>query len=323
MMANGGILELPVSLDWRTLAFTGAISLLACVFAGLAPGLSARRANVNPALKQVGGGHRRLGRALVMAQLCISMTLLVGASLFIRTLIKLYSVDTGLRTGGVLSFNLRSKTRFPSLSAPSSCKSRIVDRLQSLPGVILASASEIMPRGGALGSPGASGRLRDSAPGEDDTVAFNVQLRRSSTSPSPAGTPAVVWARSSSSGMPPESTPVAIVNESLARAFFGGQPPLGRHVTSVGIAYEEWWVSSKTRNTRTSARPRREPCISRGLQRAGNAQPNNYSYLARVAGGDPMRLAPLMERAIPEIDSSLRLLTPQTFEETVGSIHTQ
>ncbi len=51
--------------------------------------------SVNPALKQVrSGGHRRLGRALVVTQLAISMTLLVGASLFIRTLVKLYSVDT-------------------------------------------------------------------------------------------------------------------------------------------------------------------------------------------------------------------------------------
>jgi predicted permease len=87
MMANGDQLYLSVLPDWRILAFTGAISLLACVAAGLAPGLNAGRSNVNPALKQVrSGGHRRLGRALVVAQLCISMTLLIGASLFIRTL---------------------------------------------------------------------------------------------------------------------------------------------------------------------------------------------------------------------------------------------
>ena len=57
---------------------------------GLRPGSMRGRGNVNPALKQVRGGrHRGLGRALVVAQLAISMALLVGASLFIRTLVKL------------------------------------------------------------------------------------------------------------------------------------------------------------------------------------------------------------------------------------------
>ena len=92
MMANGDELALKLSPDWRIFAFTGAVSLLACIFAGLAPGLSAGRASVNPTLKEVrSSGHRRVGRVLVVAQLAISMTLLVGASLFIRTLVKLYS----------------------------------------------------------------------------------------------------------------------------------------------------------------------------------------------------------------------------------------
>ncbi len=241
--------------------------------------------------------------------------LLVGASLFIRTLIKLYSVDTGLRTGGVLSFNLRSKTRFPSERAVE-LQISIVDRLQSLPGVILASASEIMPLGEGLWDRQVQVEGYVFRPGEDDTVAFNAVAPKAS--PSPAGTP-LLFGRDFEQRDAAGSTPVAIVNESLARAFFGSQPPLGRHVTSVGIAYEVVGIvkDAKYENLRKAA-PR--TMYIPWLQRAGN-QPNNYSYLARVAGGDPMRLAPLMERAIPEIDSSLRLLTPQTFEETVGSTH--
>ncbi len=149
MMANGDQLDLAVTPDWRILAFTGAISLLACVLAGLAPGLNAGKTNVNPALKQVrSGGHRRLGRALVVAQLGISMTLLVGASLFIRTLVKLYGVDTGLHTDGVFTFGVSTKTQFPPARALA-IQSAIVDRLQAMPGVVYASAAANPPISGS------------------------------------------------------------------------------------------------------------------------------------------------------------------------------
>ena len=86
MMANGEDLPLDVAPIGGCLRLHGAVSLLACVLAGLAPGLSARKTSVNPALKQVRTGGVIAGWArLVVAQLAISMTLLVGASLFIRT----------------------------------------------------------------------------------------------------------------------------------------------------------------------------------------------------------------------------------------------
>src|SRR5262249_40588245 len=109
MMANGGTLVLSAAPDWRVLAFTAAASLLACVFAGLAPGLHAVRNKLNPALKEGrSGGHRRLGQSLVIAQLSISMVLMVGATLFVGTLVKLYGIDRGLVTKGILTFGLRT-----------------------------------------------------------------------------------------------------------------------------------------------------------------------------------------------------------------------
>ena len=152
MMANGGEMDLVVSPDWRVLAFTGVVSVLTCVVAGLAPGLSAGRVSVNPTLKEVrsGSGRRHLGRVLVVAQLAISMTLLVGASLFIRTLVKLYSVDTGLHTGGVFTFGVTAKHHFPAVRSVA-IQNAIVDRLQSLPGVVFASAANMLPLGAAFG----------------------------------------------------------------------------------------------------------------------------------------------------------------------------
>jgi predicted permease len=312
MMANGGKLDLPVSLDWRILGFTGAISLLACVFAGLAPGLNAGKASVNPALKEVrSGGHRRLGRVLVMAQLCISMTLLVGASLFIRTLVKLYSVDTGLRTGGVLTFSVRSRTKFPPARAYA-IQTAIVDRLRSLPGVVSASAVADLPITGGLWTRAIQVEDYVFRPGEDDTVAFNVVAPKYFAV---TGTP-LLLGRDFDERDAADSKPATIVNESFVRYFFGGQPPLGRHVTSLQIAYEVVGVVKDAKYESLRAAAPKTMYIP-WLQRKGE-QPNGYSYLARVAGGDPMRLAPLMERTIPEIDSAVRLLTPETFAEAVN-----
>jgi predicted permease len=311
MMANGGKLDLPVSPDWRILAFTGAISMLACVLSGLAPGLNAGRGSVNPALKEVRtGGHRRLGRALVVAQLCISMTLLVGASLFIRTLVKLYSVDTGLRTGGVFTFGVTTKTQFPPARALA-IQSAIVDRLQSIPGVVYASAAAMGPITGYLWSDSVQVEGYVFRPGEDNTVALNAIAPKFFAV---TGTP-LLLGRDFDERDAAGQKPVAIVNQLFARSYFAGQSLLGRHVTSANVVYEVVGVVADAKYGNLRAAMPKTLYIS-WMQRQG-ARPTGYAYFARVAGGDPMRVAPAMERAIPEVDSALRLRMPQTFAEAI------
>ena len=91
---NGQSIELSAAPDWRVFAFTAVVVLFACVVAGLAPALHAARFNVNPALKETRvQGHRWPGKVLVVAQLAISMILVVGATLFLRTLVNLYPLS--------------------------------------------------------------------------------------------------------------------------------------------------------------------------------------------------------------------------------------
>ena len=130
--------------------------------------------SVNPALKETraGGGHRSLGRLLVVAQLAISMTLLVGAGLFIRTLVKLYSVDTGIRRGGIFVFNLNAKHHFPPERSVE-IQTAIVDRLRSLPGVTFATAANMLPLTGGLWTRQVQPEGYTFHAGEDDSAAFN------------------------------------------------------------------------------------------------------------------------------------------------------
>src|SRR4030095_16067206 len=131
---NGSRRALTVAHDWRVVAFTAAVSLAACIVAGLVPALQAFSVTINPALKEVRAhGHGRLGRSLVVAQLAISMILVVGATLFIGTLVKLYAVDRGFDSAGLLVVQVRSNRPYP-VGRLSAIQAALLDGLRTLPG---------------------------------------------------------------------------------------------------------------------------------------------------------------------------------------------
>jgi len=311
MMANGDVLALRPTPDWRVFAFTAAVSALACILAGLAPGLKAGKTHLDPGLRQsrVVGSHRRLGRSLVVVQFAISMTLLVGASLFIRTLVKLYHVDAGVRVGGVFLFNVSSKHHFSDARSVE-IENAILDRLRTLPGVVVASAANILPLGNGLWTREVKVEGYAFRPGEDDTAAINAVAPGYFAA---TGTPLILGRDFNERD---ESGPAhpAIVNQAFVHELLSGQPPLGKRVTSNDVTYEIVGVAkdAKYENLRKGApRTLYFPWLELGNQ------PMGYSYLARVAGGDPMRLAPLVERAIPQIDSATRMHFPGTFQDHV------
>jgi predicted permease len=243
-------------------------------------------------------------------QLCISMTLLIGASLFIRTLVKLYNVDTGVRTEGVFLFNIATKIQFPAARGLA-IESAIVDRLRQMPGVIAASAAAMPPIAGGLWDQRVQLDGYVFRPGADDTAAFNAVAPKVFAV---TGTP-LLLGRDFNERDAAGAKPVAIVNQSFVRSFFGGQPPLGRHVTSANLVYEIVGVVGDTRYE--SLRKAMPKTMFIPLSQRQGGRPTGYTYMARIDGGDPMRLAPLMERAISQVDSALRLRDPQTFAESV------
>jgi predicted permease len=318
MMANGDALALQAAPDWRIFGFTAAVSVLVCVLAGLAPGLSAARVTINPALKRVraAGGHPRMGRVLVVVQLAISMTLLVGASLFIRTLQKLYHVDTGIRTGDVFLFSVSSKHHFAG-ARTTEIELALVDRLHSLPGVVFATAANVVPLSGGLWSRQVQPEGYTFHAGEDDSAAFNAVAPEFF---GVTGTP-LLLGRDFNRHDNADSPPVAIVNQRFVREFFGGRPPLGRHIVSakttyeiVGVVKDAKYEGLRQGVPRTVYVPWTHQDDAAGKNRS---QPMGFSYMARVAGGDPLRLAPLMARAVPEIEPAMRMYYAHTLEFSI------
>ena len=229
------------SIDMRVMAFNFGLALVTGLLFGLAPAFRATRPNLAPTLKDQigsvigGGGGVTLRKALVVAQVTLSILLLVGAGLFIRTLRNLRLVDLGLRPESLVAFNVN-----PSLSGytPGRCKqfyAQVVERLRGEPGVQSVAFANIAILEGNESDWSVTVEGYASKPGESTSTYFNAVSPAYFTT---LGIPLLVGrdfdARDRSSppatALPADSYKVVIVNESFARRYFGDASPIGRHM---------------------------------------------------------------------------------------------
>ncbi|MGH9830153.1 MAG: ABC transporter permease, partial [Blastocatellia bacterium] len=136
-----GPVTLDMSLDFRVLAFTAAISIATGALFGIAPALKATRVDPGPTLKDwssnqsQGRSRLGLGKALIVVQVALSLVLLVGAGLFLRTLRNLQQVDYGFDAENLLLFNLNPSLNGYKGANLSSLYERISGRINAVPGV--------------------------------------------------------------------------------------------------------------------------------------------------------------------------------------------
>jgi len=219
---------LDVQPDTRALVFTGLLSILTALLFGLAPALRASRTDLIPALKEggrglkFGGSRQRLSRGLIVAQIALSLILLVGAGLFLRTLRNLHSIDLGFKRENVLLVELD-----PSHSGYTPEQTRglflgLLERLQAIPGVRSASLSWNPPVAGGGSSRTVSVEGRAPGPEADREIYLNwVAPRYFET----LGVP-LIAGRDFDSHDTPESPRVVIINQTMARVFFGDANPI-------------------------------------------------------------------------------------------------
>src|SRR5579884_2504947 len=148
--AEVATLKIPSVPDWRVLLFTMGVTVLTAILFGLAPAVQSTRADVAPTLKdQVGavigarGGQVRFRKILVAGQVTLSLLLLVGAGLFIRSLQNLRGLGPGFPTGNLVAFNVD-----PSLNGYSDARMHtfyreLMDRINGIPGVRAAALASM------------------------------------------------------------------------------------------------------------------------------------------------------------------------------------
>jgi putative ABC transport system permease protein len=145
-----------IAVDGRVLAFTFAVALVTGIVFGLAPALRASRVNLSETLKEggrslVGSGNQRLRSMLVVAEVALSLMLLVGAGLLIRSFIRVQQVEPGFAAQNVLSLRLSvGGTSYDKDSLRLGFYQQLWDRIRRLPGVEATGGVSILPLSGGM-----------------------------------------------------------------------------------------------------------------------------------------------------------------------------
>ncbi len=226
-------------LDWRVLGFTVGLSLLTGIIFGLAPAWRSTKVDLTPALKDSGRGSSAasrslLSRGLVVLQVGLSLLLLVGAGLFLRTLVNLQRVDPGFNTRNLLLFGITPGFIGYKDEKLAQLYQQLAERLEGLPGVrkvtfststLLSSSSSsrsVYLRDALNAAPDAEGRIKASGPGyinhvrENFLEAMEIPLLAGRTlrPQDDARTPKVV-----------------VVNQTFANKYFPNENPIGKRFT--------------------------------------------------------------------------------------------
>jgi predicted permease len=331
--ADAGLLKLidvPSSraLDLRpnltVLAFTAGVSLLTGVLFGLAPALRSTRVELAPALKESSrnlagaGGGRRLpfGKVLVVSQFALSLLLLMGAGLFVRTLVNLQRLDLGYQREGLLMLNLDPVAAGYPGERLGTFAEQMLERLRAVPGVTAVTLSENGLFSGTESSTSLaiSGRPEiaypanqvsyDSvAPDYFEVVGIPIVLGRGITAKDRAG-----------------ALRVAVINESMARFYFPNQNPIGQRFAEtdeMDKVYEIVGVSRDARDHELRGDVRRR-YYSPLLQDAETLSAFNFEIRARR----PEALTEPVREAVRGFDPRLVIneLTPLTanIDDSIG-----
>lgn len=234
-MATPGPDPVPLNLvpDLRVLGFTLGVTVLTSILFGMLPAFRAAGLEFTPALKDGRGGSSvsqrgALARSLIVGQVALSVLLLVGAALFVRSLIHLSQVDTGFDERNVLVFNLDSSTANLPHGRDEirsvQLQQQIEDRVRGIPGVQSDSfAFVVFHNGGWSDQVLFQGIPRTPANGEQ--VDFNIV---GSGFFSAMSIP-LVEGRTFNSEDRPTSPKVAVISQTMARRFFPNGSAIGRH----------------------------------------------------------------------------------------------
>jgi putative ABC transport system permease protein len=223
-----------IGIDWRVLGFTCIISFLTGIIFGLAPALQGSKPDMIEALKEGGGkitegrGRNRLRSLLVVTEVALSLVLLVGAGLLIKSFWHLQQVKPGYDYENVLAIKLSlSDDKYPEKRERIAFYRQAISRIESLPGVMTAGASTLLPLSGSSSSKSFTieGRARQSP--DEFFIANNRSI-----SPDYFRTARIplLRGRAFTDADDADAAPVAIINETMAYRYWPAGDALSKHI---------------------------------------------------------------------------------------------
>ena len=309
----------PYYIDWMidkpTLVYMVVISMVTGILFGLAPAIQAARGSLQEALRDgargSGSGVRKnkLRSSLVVAEIALSLVLLVGASLFVRSFLTLQNASAGFSTAQLMTtrFYLQG-SRYDSLSSRAERAEDIVQRVEALPGVQSAFVSALIP---ATGGSGGGGIVVDGRAAERGTEPFGLYAGVTERFFSTLGVK-LVSGRMFTSAEFRDSSRVAIINQTMARRIWPGVDPLGRRFRYAFDSSGQWFtvvgLAPDIANDDLDNEPESAAYV-----------PLRYTLwrglgLVVRTTGDPAAITPAMRRAIRDSDPTIALYDVNTME---------
>jgi len=313
-----------IGFDWRVLTFTGAIALTTGIIFGLVPAIWSWRTNLTDALKEgnrgTTSGQGRLRKVLVVAEVALSLMLLVGAGLMLRSFSQLRQVNPGFRTDHALTLRVSLPVPDGQMSAADGDRfvsffDRTLARISQLPGVTAAGATNMIPLDG-----NGTDRLLDIEGYVPRDTADRPDAQNRQATPgwfTAMGIP-LMRGRSIEPADDAQAPRVVVINETFAKRFFPNGDPIGKRIRLGKLTQEFPWASivgivGDVRGFALDEPP--EPTMYWPV-----AQIRMTPALAIVVRtqNDPAGLASSVRAVIAEIDPAQPIYDMQTLDELVG-----
>ncbi len=315
LTANRNEFVIDLGLDWRVLCFTAVVSMLTGILFGLAPALRATRIELTPMLKDIPGSsglvRSRLSKALVVAQVAMSLLLLTGAGLFVRTLYNLNQIDAGFNRENLLIFRMHPRQSGYETARLVNLYQQLTERIAALPGVraVTSSGSPLLASDynfASIDVPGYTPREGENmdvyyieiAPNLLATMGIPLLLGRDLTPQDNQHTP-----------------PVVVVSQALAQRFFSNQNPIGRHILSDGREFQIVGVARNAQYGRMRTANRRLLYMPYLQNQTG--PPPEMSFTVRTLG-DPITATAAIRQAVQSTDRNLPIFEIRTQSELIA-----
>jgi putative ABC transport system permease protein len=310
-----------VAIDPRVLSFTLLLSFLTGIVFGLAPALSASsRGGVNETLKEggrkggAGVGHNRMRSLLVVAEVALSLVLLVGAGLLVKSFLRLSHVETGFNSTSVMTMRLAlPQTKYAEDAQRAVFYQQLLERTKALPGVEAAGVISELPL---------SGQNNDTyfaLEGQPLATAGSGENLSNFRTASPdyfraMGIP-LIKGRFFNEGDREGAPRVIIISETFARTFFPNEDPIGHRLTmDLG---EPWTgeivgVVGNIRHFSLATEPFREMYTNIAQT------PRGMVNLVVRTRSDPATLTASIKNVVQGLDKDLPIYNPKTMEQRVS-----
>ena len=317
----------PIAVNGQALTFAVALSILTGLLFGVVPAWQASRPELQSTLKDAtrgttGDGHRHLARmGLVLAEVSLSLMLLVGAGLLFRSLMNLLDVPLGFSSARITTMQVAPTGE--GYRAPGQTIgywNRVVDRLQSVPGVERVALTNSLPMSGSISI------LSYNVAGKPELPPNQSPLSHfASVSPgffATLGIP-MVRGREFERGDAVENPRVVVINEAMARREFEGQDAIGQRI-SFGPGPDdqpEWLeVVGVAGNIRQYGVEQEPVPTTYVVHTSSPAQP--LTILVRSAG-EPAAVAGAIRSGLQSVDAALPITRMRPLDEVIGASLTQ